>query len=192
VKHGLLLVVVAAAAIVVGGLAGCSDNKSTTSSSTTTRSTTSSSTTTRSTTSSPTTTRSSAGSSSPTRSTAAGPAPYKIIVNGRDINAPEGRFSDVGCGLQRTNEGNNVFNITVRGGVAELDPEQSKVLSVGLHDSGTNVWWMGQGGANGNASLTKSGNSIKITGNVSLMSDPTRNPKPIGSPVPFEFDVTCP
>ena len=42
----------------------------------------------------------------------------------------------------------------------------------------------------GNAVVTKSGKTYTITGNIS----PTEgvDPKPTGSPVPFETNVTCP
>ncbi len=179
VKHGLL-VVVAAAAIVVGGLAGCSNKTSTTSSSTTTSSSARSS---------------SAPSSAPTGSPNAGAAQFTITLNGQTI----GHGSSVLCiGPQSPTTQINAGDNSTSSAVAEvaqnpLPPTGTQLVSATItqNENGKSTNWVVQrqnpNGPNSNAmgTVTKSGNTYKITGTAVQMVNP-------GSPVPFEIDATCP
>jgi ipoprotein LpqH len=62
-------------------------------------------------------------------------------------------------------------------------PQMSYVTMVALHNGSS---WGYQSGDGGNASVTKDGNTYRITGNAANDGGPSRVLKP------FEFDVTCP
>jgi ipoprotein LpqH len=62
-------------------------------------------------------------------------------------------------------------------------PQVSYVTMASLHNGSS---WGYHSGDGGNASVTKDGNTYRITGNAANDGGPSRVLKP------FEFDVTCP
>jgi hypothetical protein len=126
----------------------------------------------------------------------AGAAQYKTIINGQEItnsqNPGKVRCTQGTTGLTIAASGSNA---NADADVSNTDPPQVTSVSViapGNTSEGTHwIWRVYPGyGPNfpGNAEVSKSGKTYTFTGNLS----PVFIVSTTGSPVPFEFDATCP
>jgi len=131
-----------------------------------------------------------------------GPGQYKIIINGQDITvgtADEGG-GDIGC--LHTGTDNNQIDIRVEAArdmqdayVTNTDPPQ--VVRVALADANTGMEYLFDPTQNqsqhigGDAKVTKSGNTYKVTGHISPYLNGMSHVYD-AAPVPFEYDATCP
>lgn len=119
---------------------------------------------------------------------------YKIVVDGHDITGTP-PLSTVDC----THEPSGVYQAEVSGtkhssgGLVLIFADRSRPTYVNISQSpGTGHWAWAEVGYPGTASLTVSGNTYKVTGNIGPAKYGSGGPTPVpGSLVPFEFDVTC-
>jgi lipoprotein LpqH len=169
VKQELLILIVAAT--IVAGVAGCSNGtKSPNTSSSTTTSPAASGTT-----SAPATV---SGAASP------GPGSAKVTIDGQ----PQNVTGPVVCS---TTEGK--FSIAIgeplTGVIVGLEPDASVVHGVGLNTVNGVVLSFTEGVPGNNASATKDGNTYKVTGTATGITE-ANPPQQVSKP--FEIDVTCP
>jgi hypothetical protein len=127
-----------------------------------------------------------------------GAAQWKIIVNGQDISGHvPGMPTCYTTGPLETN-----IQILGDNQQAEVTPDNQVVYVMLYQEPNSNWGWFsaqsslhqGGPGPGGDATVTKSGNTYKITGHVSPTGPSFAGQQPAltGTPVPFEFDATCP
>ena len=167
-----LVVAIGGAAFVVAGLAGCSSNKSSsTSSSSSSASAESAS--------------SAVSATSGTATASAGAGTAKVTIDGQ----PQNINGQVVCATAGGN-----FNIAIgeaaTGIAIVMSEDASTVKSVGLGNVNGVTLGYTQGVPGGaNATATKDGNNIKVTGTATGV-DMANPMTPVNKP--FEIDVTCP
>lgn len=131
-------------------------------------------------------------------------AQYKIIINGQDITPTPSQFpGKVQCTKGTTGTtGSTDWTIETTGStssatatVSDTDPPQVTGVTVNgpgsVNGIGRSQWTWGGSlrvPVPGNAEVSKSGKTYTFTGNLS----PFFVTGTTGSPVPFEFDATCP
>jgi len=126
----------------------------------------------------------------------------KVIVNGQDITADTADSGHIDCGFS-----SGTFNILLShasygpsspgNALVKLSyPDQAKVVIVTVNAGRDQHYWSTQQSLpqTGSATVTKTGNSYKVTGTIapytgSSAGQPATGP---GQPVPFEIDATCP
>ena len=116
----------------------------------------------------------------------------QVIVNGQDITADTAGGGQIVCGYA---EGYGI-QLSGQNGMVKvrLDyQDRTKVTFVSV-SQGQQRWSTQQGQPQtGSATATKTGNSYKVTGTIAPYSPGSNAWDPnVGTPVPFEIDVTCP
>ncbi len=166
-KRGFV-VAVAGAAVLVAGLSGCSKDEKKTESS-----------------SSSASASSAVSATSGTATASAGAGTAKVTIDGQ----PQNINGQVVC----TTAGGN-YNIAIgdaaTGIAVVMSEDASKVQSVGLGNvNGVTLGYTEGVPGGANATATKDGNNIKVTGTATGvdMANPTQ---PVNKP--FEIEVTCP
>lgn len=119
---------------------------------------------------------------------------YKVTVNGQTVNEGNG---NVQCTNRENPNNTPAKSIQITAGSMSSGGTQA---DVGQGDSPQYIditivksppaGWMGATN-NGGGTVTKTGNTYKITGSAVPYANIMYKQSP-GSPVPFEFDVTCP
>lgn len=121
----------------------------------------------------------------------------KVIVNGQDITADTANSPQIICGqdggLAYVLRLQNLPAVGSYGGSVMVRlsyPDQTKVMFVNVKRGEDQLWSTQQGQPQqGTATVTKTGNSYKVTGTIAPISNNGNN---VGTPVPFEIDATCP
>lgn len=180
-KRGLA-VAVAAVALLGAGISGCSSDKSSTGSGETS--------------SSPGTTP----VITDTTSAAPGGTSWNITLNGEALPQGDGS-SKVTCGrgtpISGPSRGKQTINIKAGPGRADLVEGPLQVASVRISD-GTGAYYLydpsqaARHVGGGDAQVTEEGESYKITGHIALELNGEGKTQKDATPVPFEFEATCP
>ena len=166
-----LVVAIGGAAFVVAGLAGCSSNKSSSTSSSSSSSAASVS--------------SAVSATSGTATASAGAGTATVTIDGQ----PQNINGQVVCATAGGN-----YNIAIgeaaTGIAIVMSEDASKVHSVGLGNvNGVTLGYTEGVPGGANATATKDGNNIKVTGTATGV-DMANPMQPVNKP--FEVDVTCP
>lgn len=170
-KRGFV-VAVAGAAVLVAGLSGCSKNDKKTESSSSSSSAASAS-------------SSAVSATSGTATASAGAGTAKVTIDGQ----PQNINGQVVCATAGGN-----YNIAIgeaaTGIAIVMSEDASKVHSVGLGNvNGVTLGYTEGVPGGANATATKDGNNIKVTGTATGV-DMANPMQPVNKP--FEIDVTCP
>jgi hypothetical protein len=94
----------------------------------------------------------------------------------------------------RHSGGASDFDTGTRADLINTTPLQ--VISISLMDANKNEYLLNPSSTNhtggGDAQITKNGNTFKMVGHIALYMNAQQQIQTDATPVPFEFDVTCP
>jgi len=117
---------------------------------------------------------------------------YKITINGQNVNVP--MSTGVSCEVSANKTTLALRDVTSN--KAWLTGSQVTLVDL---DDGSSIYMFDPDQTHfetsplgGDASVTHSGNSYQITGHIQRYDGFSRKAQAGSSPVPFEFDVTCP
>ncbi len=115
----------------------------------------------------------------------------KVVVNGKAV----GSGGNASC--QHNSNPNNhppdQIWIEMPHAQAQVTTDNQQVIGVTIEGQGSDGWMWSQTDQqqSGAATVTKTGNSYKLTGNATPYSNLEYRTSPSGPPVPFEIDATC-
>ncbi|WP_231121002.1 lipoprotein LpqH [Mycobacterium colombiense] len=147
---------------------------------------------------------SSSSSSAPTGSASTGAGDYKLTINGSQ-ETPKGN-PNITCSLSPlySNQngvpsGTGLYDIHFgrNGDASFYNTTPLQVAQISLGDGKGNSYLLSpsqvrQHHGGGNVQITKDGNTFKMVGDIAPYTDAHGKTLEDATPVPFEFDVTCP